>query len=42
VADRNPKFSTRIPDSVGPKKLPEKTENDHMPKIEIFSEKHFL
>ncbi len=32
VADWNPYFSTKIPDNVGPRKLPRKNENDHIPR----------
>ena len=35
VVDRNPYFSTKIPDNVGPRKFPRKNENDHI-SIKIF------
>ncbi len=37
VADWNPYFSTKIPDNVGPRKLPRKNENDHIPRKQACS-----
>ena len=38
VVERNPKLSTKMPDRVGPRKLPRKNEDVHIPKTFQFDD----